>query len=149
MGGSEFVVAMSDESFHKVLHEVRMARRGADPGVSGNEAPRRLWTALVLQPEPLLTRLFEDDLEILPLADADEDMATAKRRFEIFLDCLAYQAADVSSFLMDRTYASMLSPEERATAEQLSEVRDDLPSGPIGQAVQSLLNSLGSPADPE
>jgi hypothetical protein len=141
--------SLSDESFHKVLHEVRMARRGLDPANSGNETPRRLGTALVLQPEPLFAQLFEDDLDIVAIADADEDVATAARRFAIFLDHLAYQAADVSSFLMDPTYASMLNPEERATAEQLSKVRDNLTSGPIGQAVQSLLDRLGSTTDPE
>jgi len=137
--------SLSDESFHKVLHEVRMAQRGSDKDGDGTETPSLLGTALVLQPEPLFTQLFENDLEIVAVADTDEDITSAKRRFEIFLDHLAYQAADVKSFFMDPTYASMLDPEELRTAEQLAEVRNNLPPGPIGQAVRSFLDDLGSP----
>jgi hypothetical protein len=137
--------SLSDESFHKVLHEVRMAQRGSDRDGDGTGTPSLLGTVLVLQPEPLFAQLFENDLEIVAVADTDEDITSAERRFEIFLDHLAYQAADVRSFFMDPTYASMLDPEELRTAEQLAEVRNNLPPGPIGQAVRSFLDDLGSP----
>ena len=92
--------SLSDESFHKVLHEVRAARRGNKVTQSKQQA--RLGTALVLYPEPFFHKLFEQDLKIVPFAEPGEDPDSAARRFEIFLDHLAYQAADVSPLLLDQ-----------------------------------------------
>ena len=140
--------SLSDESFHKVLHEVRAARRGTSHKVTQNKQQARLGTALVLHPEPFFHKLFEQDLNIVPFAELGEDHNSAARRFEIFLDLLAYQAADVSPFLLDPTYATMLDPAEQKTSELLSEVQDNLDSGPIGTALRSVLRRFGSPDRP-
>ena len=140
--------SLSDESFHKVLHEVRAARRGTSHKVTQNKQQARLGTALVLNPEPFFHKLFEQDLNIVPFAELGEDHNSAARRFEIFLDLLAYQAADVSPFLLDPTYATMLDPAEQKTSELLSEVQDNLDSGPIGTALRSVLRRFGSPDRP-
>ena len=134
--------SLSDESFHKVLHEVRAARRGNKVTQSKQQA--RLGTALVLYPEPFFHKLFEQDLKIVPFAEPGEDPDSAARRFEIFLDHLAYQAADVSPFLLDPKYATMLDLAEQKTSELLSEVQDNLDPGPIGTALRSVLKRFGS-----
>jgi len=137
--------SLSDESFHKVLHEVRAARRGTRRNVVQETNQDQLGTALVLHAEPLFHKLFEQDLNIVPVAEPDEDFDTAARRFEIFLDHLAYQAADVSPFLLDPTYSSMLDPAEQKEAELLLEVQEHLDAGPIGMALRSVLSRFGSP----
>jgi len=140
--------SLSDESFHKVLHEVRAARRGTSRKVARNKQQAQLGTALVLYPDPFFHKLFEQDLNIVPVAEPDEDTSIAERRFEIFLDHLAYQAVDVSPFLLDPTYAAMLDPAEQKASELLSELHENLDPGPMGIALRSVLRRFGSPDRP-
>jgi hypothetical protein len=132
--------SLSDESFHKVLHEVRAARRGG----RRDHPEEEFGTALFLKPQPLLETLLGDDLRVVSVADEGECHDTAARRFEILLDLIAFNAADLSSFLLDRTFESMLDTGERRLADQLHRLHRSLGAGPIEDRVRSLLESLGA-----
>ena len=79
------------------------------------------------------------------------DVAQAARRLQILLDLIAFEAADLDSFLLDPTYAALLSPAERTLANALRALSespvvatpdDDLPAG---ARMRQFLRDLGAP----
>ena len=126
--------SLEDDSFHKVVHEVRQAARdGSSPS---------LGTAIFLDNRPHLTELF-DDLEIVSM-DAEGEADLGARRVEIFLDLLAYLSSDMSQFLLDSDYSAMLDPAERAMADALNAARDALDDGPTAERVRAALKRFGN-----
>ena len=131
--------SLKDESFHKVMHEVRLAR-GAGHG--------KLGTALLLESSPLLADLFDDDLHIESCSqpappDADRRLAVGEqvRRLELLLDRVALLACDASSYLLDPTYRSLLDTHEAELADCVGAAfalaRSS--SGPIADGVRAAL----------
>ena len=116
--------SLTDDSFHRVMHEVRQ--------VLGPSGSGRLGTALVLFEDPLLDRLWGDELDIVPMVDRVEpehattaaDFVEPVHRLERFLDRVALAAADVSAFLLDETYDDMLSEAERNLRDKLRDARN-------------------------
>jgi len=135
--------SLTDDTFHKVMHEVRKAR-GPLTGPVG--------TAVVLFDDPLLEELWGDTLEIVPLAPrprglpAPSDVAAAASGLDRLLDRIGLLAADVSSFLLDTTYKSMLDDEERAIAGVLADAAAliDRGTGPVAEFLQRQFRSLGT-----
>jgi len=136
--------SLTDDTFHKVMHEVRQAR-GSVPGKVG--------TALVLFDDPLLEELWGDMLDIVSVAPRPEGPVTpahitdASNQLDHFLDRVGLLAADVSSFLLDPTYATMLDAEELAIAAALREASAliDRGAGPIAEHLRPQFGRLGRP----
>jgi len=135
--------SLTDDSFHQVMHEVRQARGGL---------PGKLGTAIVLFDDPLLEELWGDELNIVAIAPRPSaglsaaDIATAARDLDRLLDHVGLLAADVTSFLLDPTYASMLDDEERALSKELAEAASLVKSGsgPIAERLQEQFARLGA-----
>ena len=142
--------SLSDEDFHQLVHGVRLALAGA-------EHPARFGTVLALFDDPLFAELWSDDVEIVAVADEPDgdpsgaEVAQAARRLQILLDLIAFEAADLDSFLLDPTYAGLLSPEEQQLAQKLRVLTDDpaitTPASdlPAGARVRQFLRDLGAP----
>jgi len=135
--------SLSDDTFHQVMHEVRKARQG----IQGT-----LGTVLVLHHDHLLEELWGDILEIVPMMETPlsdtptaDDFAIAARRLDQFLDLTCLLSADSASFLLDKSFESMLSDGEVRIAnlvhKALEEARKS--DGPIAHRVKSLLSQLG------
>lgn len=135
--------SLNDDTFHRVMHEVRQARSGV---------PGKVGTALVLFDDPLLAELWGDDLDIIAIAPqpagrpTEADIASAARGLDLFLDRVALLAADVTSFLLDPTYRSMLDDEERELSDVLAKaaVLVDRGSGPIADLLRPQFGHLGA-----
>ena len=142
--------SLSDEDFHQLVHGVRLALAGADHA-------SRFGTVLALFDDPLFADLWSEDLEVVSVADepdgepSPDEVAGAARRLQILLDLIAFEAADLDAFLLDRTYAGLLSDPEARLAQSLralaedsetSDAADDLPAR---ARVRRLLGELGLP----
>ena len=126
--------SLTDEPFHRVMHEVRRALPDArldELTTSGELAG----TVLLLEEDELVGRLWNDTLRLTPVGppiggdDADvqgdldafaRDLAARGRALEIFLDLLAYESADVAHFILDADYRNLLDPAEQALADHLA-----------------------------
>ena len=135
--------SLTDDTFHKVMHEVRQARSG----VSG-----KVGTAVVLFDDPLLTELWGDDLDIVAVSPrpahtpTQSEVAEAARELELLLDRIGYLAADVTSFLLDPTYRSMLDDDELAISDALNDAshRISQGTGPVAERLRSEFERLGA-----
>ncbi|WP_426571330.1 SIR2 family protein [Aquihabitans sp. McL0605] len=115
--------SLGDEDFHKIVHEVRTAQSSASEG--GGSV---LGSALVLADDPLQARLWSGTISVVPTGprvtigdDGDaESVAVAARTLQIFLDRVAFLAADMTGFLLDPDFAGLLNESERKVAEGLS-----------------------------
>jgi len=140
--------SLSDEDFHQLVHGVRQA-------LEGTEHTDRFGTVLTLFDDPMFAELWPD-LEVVAVADelvgepTSSEKAEAARRMQILLDLVAFEAADLDAFLLDPTYADLLSPAERRLADRLrplatdpdiASAGDDLPAG---ARVRQLLTELGA-----
>lgn len=134
--------SLSDEDFHQLIHEVRIARSGVrDAGSLG--------TVLTLFDDELFAELWRD-VEVLSVAPrpgrrpTDRQQTDAVRWLQIFCDLIAFEAADLDAYLLDPTYRDLLDPEEAALADILNGIEvateDD---GTAAARVRRLLEDLG------
>ncbi len=136
--------SLSDDSFHQVVHEVRRALPAPEP----DQRPARIGSVLTLFDDPLLERLWGDELRIVsvaerPLTRTPAAVAAASRQLDVVLDEVAVRSADVSAFLLDGTYARLLDPHEeelRAALERSLAAAED--AGVVGDQVLAMLRSL-------
>ena len=101
--------SLHDDNFHRIAHAVRQALGGH----------KRFGTTVVVEPNPLARELWSDDLAWIPLDEAG-DRAAQARRLEIFLDRLACEAATATSHLGDFRYEGALSTGERSLRDRLA-----------------------------
>ncbi len=113
--------SLQDDNFYRLVDEVRRALAGA-----GGE-PRPLGTAVTLGSEPLLRRIWEDDLSIVEL---EGDEATAARRLEVLLDYVIAGSVSPAAHLLDDHFDGVLSEGER-------EVKHALQNVSVSQAAES------------
>jgi hypothetical protein len=133
--------SLADENFLHLVDEVRRVR----------EDDRILGTALALLDEPFRRRLWEGELHYQAFAQRpadprriDEVLAAAARRMEIFLDLVAHEATEDTSFLLDRRYEHLLTTEERRLSHAITQLGHlALPDGAAGRRVHVLLQELG------
>ena len=142
--------SLSDEDFHQLVHGVRLALAGA-------EHAAQFGTVLALFDDPLFADLWSEDLEVVAVADEPDgepspaEVACAARRLQILLDLIAFEAADLDAFLLDPTYAGLLSAPEARLARSLQALADDpevtgaADDLPAGARVRRLLRELGLP----
>ena len=102
--------SLTDDSFHRVIHEVRRAR----PTQSGS----KIGTVFTLFEDTLFSQLWGDDLDIIHMLptpraeDLPEAIAIASRELSIVLNQICRDSANPSEFLLDDTYESMLDDRE-------------------------------------
>jgi len=111
--------SLTDEDFYDLVQEVRGAVVDT----------RLMGTVLTLFDDGLFNELWDDLLEVVPMAPAatgigpsDDEIAHAARELELFLDLLAFESADLRAFLLDPTYARMRTPDERELAAALEQL---------------------------
>ena len=120
--------SLTDENFHRVIHDVRNAVRGttgraihAAGAVQADAAP--FGTALALQHNELFQELWRDDVGWVTFdggeSSAAGEEAAAAWRLEVFLDYLAAQASDRTAHLLDPRYGGVLGPESVALRDAL------------------------------
>lgn len=116
--------SLGDEDFHTLMHDVSSAR-------SGSNGDQLSGTALTLFENPILQELWATQLEVVPV-DPELDrpslaaIGDAARRLAIFLDLVCFEAADLSAFVLDESYADMLDADEHALHDALVELRKRL-----------------------
>ena len=98
-------------------------------------------TVLLVSGSGFAQELWSDTLNVVVLHRSDT--AIGGRNLEILLDLLAFEHADVSAFLLDETYSSLLTSEERQLRDGVRRVTNDaMNAGPVGERVRMRLNSL-------
>lgn len=132
--------SLDDDNFHRIVDAVRRALVHSDRD--------QLGTTVTLVSNPLIEQLWGDDLDWVHLASA-APLPEAARRFELFLDCLAYHAASPSHLLNPR-FTGLLSPAETQLRDDLEPIRrwlsthrdrDDLAA--VRQVIAQMLSDLG------
>jgi hypothetical protein len=114
-----------------------------------------LGTVLTLFDDPLFDDLWAGDLDVVPVAPApggeptSEDLNEAARLLQIFLDLVAFEAADLDAFLLDESYRALLSPAEQRLADVLRPVLSEITRAGTGdlpalRRVRQLLDELGA-----
>ena len=141
--------SLSDEDFHKIVHEVRTARSGVS-----DAAQAALGSALVLADDPLQGLLWEGAIDVVPCGpriaegapDARSVTSTAARSLQIFLDRVAFLAADMSAFLLVPGFGDLLDGDEKQLADLLVGLAERAPRDPgLRAKLNGLLEQFGSP----
>jgi hypothetical protein len=143
--------SLTDEDFHQLVYEVRLARSDGDG--------ERLGTVLTLFDDPLFDDLWAGDLTVVPMAPApasepsSTDLDNAARVLQIFLDLVAFEAADLDAFLLDETYEGLLTEPEQRLVHLLQPILSELALDhagdlPAARRVRQLLDELGATAEP-
>jgi hypothetical protein len=139
--------SLSDEDFHQLNDEVRLARSPmqtvGDP----------FGTVLVLFDDPLFEHLWLGDLRVVAMAPepaeatgpTSHELATAARRLQIFLDLTGLLAADHRAFILDDRHASILTDDEAALRDALQAALEHRPTagGPLWSALDALIGRMG------
>lgn len=104
---------LGDDHLHAVVYDVRRAL--------GQGRPGKLGTALVLDRDPLLEELWQDDLFFVPMEGAVPDAA---RRLELFLDHVLLLSTTSDQHLFDPAFAGLLTADEVRLRDLLQEAFD-------------------------
>lgn len=136
--------SLQDETFHRVMFDVRKAF-----GSSYFQSPgsTKFGTVLLVAENQLVSGMWENSLDVVALHTSDS--TEGGRNLEIVLDLVGFECADTSAFLLDATFDSLLTGEERLLRKRLGEVIDAAgDGGPVGaQVLARLTTLLGNPAD--
>lgn len=138
---------LQDDHFHEIIHDVR---RALPAGIVTTEG---LATALMLRPDALNAKLWEEQLQLIPMSTRGTSNRDAARTLEIFLDAVLAFATDGRSYLLARGYASEQDDRSRALRETLlalaTSVTDLARSSDSWPVVQRMLDELGYKPDEE
>ncbi|MDA8117824.1 MAG: SIR2 family protein, partial [Actinomycetota bacterium] len=138
--------SLSDDDVHEVVRQVRFARAGGNGKEFG--------TVVTLFENPLFEKLWPD-MSVVSLGTANSkptpaDLGKAARRFEIFLDRLCLEAADLDRHLMDSSYQTMLDDGERKLKDVLRHLQEEIASVPDcagKEKIETLLSGFGATRD--
>ncbi|GJJ22551.1 SIR2 family protein [Mycolicibacterium mageritense] len=133
--------SLSDEDFHELLDEVRAAR--------GDNVAESRGTVLTLRDDDLERRLWQQDLDTVPVVIGDEyedDVPGAARQLELFLDLVGYLATPSAAFFLDESYADLTMDESELLPplNQLVELTAKSERYNVGSQVRKFLTSLGA-----
>ncbi|KAI9031193.1 SIR2-like domain-containing protein [Hyaloraphidium curvatum] len=140
--------SLADDTFHRLVDGVRRARR---PAADGQGTRAAIGTAVQLFDDLLLQELWGDDLDFVFLAPQPPGgvdgpaIARAARLLDVFLDRVGFLAADVSSFLLDPTYADLLDEGEARMAEAVRTLLSAAgeSDGPLQERLRDALEAFG------
>lgn len=135
---------LADDNFHRILDDVRKVlgdpRDGAKPSSVG--------TVLSLVPEPLRDTLWDSELDIVPMSDDPDEKLEAARRLEILLDFVVYLTGQRPTYVMNESYESLLTADERAFRDELVGLSRQywgrLSGTPVLDEFRAFLRRLGS-----
>lgn len=136
--------SLSDEDFHKIVHEVRSAQTAAGKG----DVPT-LGSALVLDEDPLHEMLWKGTIDVVAAEPTGSSNGTAEaaRTLQVFLDRVAYLAADMSAFILSEEFACLLDAGEKQIAEALRTMATAATTDPqLSAKVDAILRSFGGTA---
>lgn len=138
---------LSDETFHRIVHDVRKARRA--PGrraLLGAAGQRRVGTGLLVEPSPLLSDVWSEDLELVDFSAGGASIAAAARDQDVFLDYLAFRAAPVESYILGAGWEELSNdgPDRdlREALKHLGAIENLAPA--LKEAVDDVLHRFGS-----
>jgi hypothetical protein len=135
--------SMLDDDLIRIAHQVRLALQvpgGSSRGGSG--------TVLALREDRARARLWEQDVDTVPMSAPGTEAAEAARRLEVFLDLIGCLSTPPTGYLLDPAYRGMLSDEECTLADALGRTAEVLPErepdpSTAAQEVADLLRRLG------
>jgi hypothetical protein len=120
--------SLSDDNFHRLVHQVRRAVGGAADRPGG-----QLGTALTPTSPRLAQDVWGDDVRFVSTAgDSEADV----RRLAILLDYIGLESADPAAHVLDDTYKALFSSDELALRDRLWETRDAAQANDVRLAVR-------------
>ena len=140
---------LRDEDFHELVHEVNAARGSIDDRVS-------MGTVLSLFDDPTRSDLWTGTVEIVPMRPpqptrpSEEEIQSAARDLERFIDLLGMLSADNTRFVLDPSYAEDLPEDTRKLTELIDPIIKAFtdgqidPNRPTWRLVRKALRSLGA-----
>lgn len=134
--------SLSDEDFHELLEEVRAARGENTSGVGRG-------TVLTLQDDALVRKLWQQDLDTVPVVTEGEftnDLPRAARQLELFLDLVGFHATTSAGFFLDESYAGLAASEHELLEplQELVALTAKAEPHSVGSQVRRFLDSLGA-----
>lgn len=119
--------SLQDETFHRIIDDVRKAVRGQAEADARPATHRRepFATALLAVADSLLPELWKGDIECLVFGGDTTAIALAARKQEIFLDLLLAETTTNTGHLLDPTYRTLLTPGEVAFATAIEGILRD------------------------
>jgi hypothetical protein len=126
--------SLTDDNFHRIADDVRKA--------FGDDRPGRFGTALVPRRRELMEEIWRDDVSFVELGEHPSQT----RSLDLFLDRLVHQSSSASRYLLDPTYAGMLTSDESELAallEPLTKASMSVQDLPAWRYVAELLTELG------
>lgn len=106
--------SMSDDNFHRLVHQVRRAVGPADRRPDSQP----FGTALTMGRNSLVESLWEGDIDLVPAGNR----SVGPRRIAMMLDLVACEATTGSSHLLDDAYDAVFTEDERKLRAALREV---------------------------
>jgi SIR2-like domain len=143
---------LTDETFHRIAHDVREVRRSGIEGTVAQAASgQRLGTALLVTPADLAQEIWSEDLHLVELARPGEAFPDAARHQEILLDCLAQLAAPVEAYVLGAGWQELTTGTRQAAARDAGAARLDPRAGRPAPTVRgrSPRAIRSTPPDPE
>jgi hypothetical protein len=135
---------MLDDDLIRIAHQVRSALQ-----LQGGVARGGSGTVLALREDKARARLWEQDVDTVPMSPAGTEPAEAARRLEVVLDLIGCLATPPTGYLLDPAYRGMLNEEERRLADALQRTAEALTPresdrlSTAAQEVAALLRRLG------
>jgi hypothetical protein len=142
--------SLRDEDFHELMYEVRSAFPDGKPA-------DKLGTVLSLIEDPLQAELWGDTVDViafhppLPAGATSQDraaaIASAIPELQKFLDLVGMHATEASSFVLDRTYETMLTDDEKSFADAIHDLMSTHPAADgMWKDLRLILERFGLPA---
>jgi hypothetical protein len=141
---------LTDETFHRIAHDVREVRRSPLDRTVARSAPGRpLGTALLVSPADMAKEVWSEDLELVELTRADDPDGAAARRQEVLLDRLAHLAAPVEAYVLGAGWQELTpTGADRELREELERIAAIRGLGtPLRRSVDEVLERFGRPRD--
>ena len=130
--------SLSDDNFHRLVHQVRGAVGAADDRPGG-----QFGTALTPTAPRLAEDLWGDDVRFVSTAGESE---VDVRRLAILLDYIGLESAAPAAHVLDDSYRAVFTPDELALRDQLHLTREAAQAPgvrtAVGEAVEEALGSL-------
>lgn len=121
--------SLTDENFVRLGRDVSLL-------LDRMKLPRVVGTVITVRTDPMLTELWGEDLQPVPIAPSEAEFPAAVRLLDIFLDHMAMRAASGErSYFLDPRYSAVIQDSASPVLQRLME---------LGQAVSTERNDRWS-----